>query len=85
MALTHLKTLFLLVFALQITTLLYSQTTDSIRVVPLRERGPEYPDGQASLVDALSSLAVGPGLVTVYVKVELTVPPLPSLAVTVTG
>ena len=49
MALIHLKTLFLLAFALQITTLLHSQNTDSIRVVPLRERGPEYPDGQAAM------------------------------------
>ena len=45
----HLKTLFPLLFTLQITTLLHSQTADSLRVVPLRARGSEYPEGQAAM------------------------------------
>ena len=40
--------------------------------------------GVSSLVAAISSTAAGPGLVTVHVNVLVTVPPLPSLAVTET-
>ena len=40
--------------------------------------------GVSSLVDAMSFAATGGGLVTVQLNVELAVPPLPSLTVTVT-
>ena len=40
--------------------------------------------GVSSLVEALSFAATGTGLATVQLNVWLTVPPLPSLAVTVT-